>query len=136
VVMPALIVSGPTNQVATNGDIVSIVVEAQGTAPLSYKWFFNTTNLLVNATNSTLVLSNVAPAQAGLYGVVVQNGYGTASNAATLTVIVLPTIACGVNKTVELGTGWDFDVPAITGSNTTLTVVSTATNLNCGQTYT
>jgi subtilisin-like proprotein convertase family protein len=136
VVMPALIVSGPTNQMATNGDTVTLVVEAQGTAPLTYQWFFNATNLLNNATNSTLVLSNVAPAQAGLYGVLVQNAYGSASNAATLAVIVLPTITCGANKTVELGTGWEFDVPAVTGSNTTLTVVSTTTNLNCGQTYT
>ncbi|MGH7971286.1 MAG: immunoglobulin domain-containing protein, partial [Limisphaerales bacterium] len=135
VVVPATILSGPTNQLATNGDTVFLTVAAQGTAPLSYQWYFNETNLLDNATDSTLILSNVTPAQAGTYGVVVSNGYGTASSAGTLTVIVLPTIAC-VDRTVELGTAWEFDVPTVTGSNTTLTLLGTTTNQACGQTYT
>ena len=134
VVMPPLIVGGPTNQVATNGDLVVLSVEAQGTAPLSYQWYFQWTNQLAGATSNTLSLGPVSPAQAGTYGVVVSNGYGQASNGAVLTVIVLPTISC-VNRTVEMGSAWEFDVPAVTGSNTTLTIVGTTTNQGCGQTY-
>ena len=52
-----------------------------------------------------------------------------------LNVIVLPTITCGTNRTVEFGSAWTFDTPAVTGSNTTLTVVSTETNSGCGLTY-
>jgi hypothetical protein len=134
VLLPATILSGPLDQLATNGDTVFVSVSAQGTAPLSYQWYFQGTGL-AEGTGATLILSNVSPAQAGTYGVVVSNPYGTASNSMVLSVIVLPTIACGSNRTVELGSAWTFDVPVVTGSNTTLSVVSTETNSGCGLTY-
>jgi hypothetical protein len=112
-----------------------VSVSAQGTAPLTYQWYFQGSSL-AEGTGATLTISNVSPAQAGTYGVVVSNPYGTASNAMVLSVIVLPTITCGTNRTVELGSAWSFEVPAVTGSNTTLTVVSTETNSGCGLTYT
>src|SRR5262249_13915553 len=130
------IVSGPTNQFATNGDNVTFSVIAQGTQPLSYHWYFNQTNSQPEWTNANLVLSHVAPAQAGSYGVVVSNLFGSASNAASLVVIVLPTITCGTNRTLELDTPWTFDSPTVTGSNTTLTILNTTTNKDCGDSYT
>src|SRR5258708_40196536 len=70
IVVPASIVTGPTDQVATNGDTVIWTVVAEGTAPLSYRWYFNDA-ILSLATNNTLVLSNVTPAHAGTFEVVV-----------------------------------------------------------------
>src|SRR5439155_21249509 len=68
-----------------------------------------------SATNATLILSNVTPAQAGSYSVLVSNFYGTQlSAAATLTVVVPDLIVCGTNRTVELGEAWDFDAPVVT----------------------
>ena len=49
------------------GSNVLFTVTAQGTAPLAFQWYFNQTNGLAGATNTTLVLSNVCPAQAGSY---------------------------------------------------------------------
>jgi hypothetical protein len=47
----------------------------------------------------------------------------------------LPTYTCGSNRTVEVGTAWDFDTPIATGTNATVTVVGTVTNLGCGESF-
>ena len=57
-------------------------VGATGTEPLVYQWQFNGTNL-VDATNATLILTNVTTDQAGTYGVTVTNLAGIASASAT-----------------------------------------------------
>src|SRR5204862_181224 len=96
VAAPAMVVSGPTNQVATNGDTVFLTVIAEGTQPLIYQWYFNETNSLAEATNATLVLSNVTPAQAGNYAVSVSNPYGSeTSEPAQLFVLGGPVIVVG-----------------------------------------
>jgi hypothetical protein len=95
VVLPAAIVSGPLDRVATNGDTVLFTVTAQGSEPLACQWYFNQTNRLAGATNTTLVLSNVSPAQGGSYAVVVSNLGGTAwSEPAQLTVMDPPQTPC------------------------------------------
>ena len=135
VVLPAAILSGPVDLVATNGDTVLLIVTAQGTEPLTCQWYFNQTNSLAGATNTTLVLSNVSPAQAGSYAVSVTNAYGGASGTASLVVITLPTIACATNRTAELGSPWDFETPTATGSNVMINVLSTVTNTTCGDAF-
>ena len=128
VLMPA-IGSGPADQVATNGQTVTLSVAAFGSKPLTYQWYFNATNLLAGATSATLVLSPVVPEEAGQYGVIVNNAYGSvASSPANLVVVT-----CASNRTVEVGTAWDFDTPIVTGNYATLTVVGTVTNLGCGE---
>ena len=57
-------------------------VGATGTEPLVYQWQFNGTNL-VDATDATLILTNVTTDQAGAYGVTVTNLAGIASASAT-----------------------------------------------------
>jgi hypothetical protein len=95
VVLPAGILSGPVDQAATNGDTVLFAVTDQGTEPLACQWFFNQTNFLAGATNTTLVLINVSPAQAGSYAVVVSNLYGTVwSEPAQLMVVEPPQAPC------------------------------------------
>ena len=89
-----IIVQDPLDQVATNGDTVTFTVLAGGSAPLEYQWYFNETNLLANATNVDLVLSNVTAAAAGTYTVSVSNLLGgLTSQPATLTVLLPPSIA-------------------------------------------
>src|SRR5207245_2745285 len=120
---------GPTNTVAVSGNTVFLNVHAQGTAPLTYQWFFDETNSLTYATNATLVLSNVTPAAAGSYAVVVANPYGSVTSApAVVTILVPPSILCVSNRTVLLGSSWGFDPPAVNGSAPILSVVSTITN--------
>ena len=136
VVVPAAIVSGPTDQVATNGQTVNWTVVAQGTEPLGYQWYFEGTNALAQGTNASLELSDVSPADSGVYQVVVTNLYGSATSApASLMVIVLPTLTCGSNEVVDLGSSWDFTEPTAGGSNMTISVESTVTNAGCGLGY-
>ena len=85
------ITSHPLEQVTTNGGIASFSVSAGGTPPLRYQWYFNATNILAGATNSTFLLSNVQPSQAGNYRVTVTNASGsTSSSNASLIVTSAP----------------------------------------------
>ena len=80
------ITSEPVSQTAPVGSNVTFEVTATGTPPLSYHWRMNTNNI-VGATNATLTLSNVQPANAGSYSVIVSNLFGSAtSSTAVLTV--------------------------------------------------
>src|SRR5437762_5011013 len=76
----------PENQIVRNGATVRFSVVAEGTLPLSYQWRFNDLDLS-NATNPTLVLTNVQPVAGGKYSVIVSNSEdSTSSVEAVLTV--------------------------------------------------
>jgi hypothetical protein len=70
-----------TNIVAYYGQS-TMQVTASGTGPLRYQWRFGSLNIN-DATNATLLLSNVQPSDEGLYNVIVFNqaGYVTSSSA-------------------------------------------------------
>ena len=111
------IVQQPASQVTTNRENALFAVLANGTAPLEYQWFFNATNLLVNATNSDLLLSNVTAAAAGTYTVSVSNLLGgLTSEPATLTVLEPPSIASEPS-----------DFVATNGASASFTVAATGT---------
>ncbi|MCX6925922.1 MAG: immunoglobulin domain-containing protein, partial [Verrucomicrobia bacterium] len=83
---PPMITSQPANQTVVAGDNAAFNVLAAGTPPLSYQWMVNGTNL-VGATATSLLLTNVQSADAGVYSVVVTNAVGTATSSnAVLTV--------------------------------------------------
>lgn len=136
-----LIVQGPANQSATEGDTVQFTVQVQGTEPFVYQWLFApatnaVSNNLAVGTNATLTINNVRLANAGTYSVLVSNVYGQQlSAAATLSVRLQPLLTCATNRTVELGAVWDFDAPQVFGDGTTLSVLSTTTNAGCGEGY-
>ncbi len=91
VVLPPTILVHPTNQAVVVGGTAVFEVQAAGTPPLSYQWWFNGTNLLLGATTATLTLMNVQLASAGNYSVVVANSAGTATSSnALLTVLSEP----------------------------------------------
>jgi len=82
-----VILSSPSNQVATVGDTVTFSVTAtHSPLPSSYQWIANGV-ALAGATDASLVLTNVQLSQAGTYAVIVKNELGVvASASATLTV--------------------------------------------------
>ena len=111
-----MITQQPANVTTNVGGsaIFSVTVSTNSMLPLSYQWWFNTTNLLVRATNASLTLSNVQTTNAGNYLVVVTNVAGsvTSSNA-VLTVIVPPVITVQpTNQTVFQGSNTTFSVTA------------------------
>ncbi len=82
----------PQGQTVAQGAAATFSVLADGAPPLRYQWFFNNATI-AGATNDTLLLTNVTPALAGLYGVRVTNIYGaTTSAVAVLTVLGAPEI--------------------------------------------
>jgi len=82
---PALL-SQPTHQSVAAGEGAMFTVNATGSAPLSYRWFFN--NTPAASSSNTLMLANVQPGDAGNYHVVVTNSVGAVtSSVATLTVM-------------------------------------------------
>ena len=87
---PPSIAGVPQGQLVTAGGTAFFSVAANGAAPLRYQWLFAHVPL-EGATNSILWLTNVQPAQAGHYSVIVTNAYGSAtSGVAVLNVSVPP----------------------------------------------
>ena len=75
----------PTNQTVSAGATAGFRVSATGTAPLSYQWQFNGTNLadtarISGSLSNTLTISNAGGADAGSYDVVVTNAGGSVTS--------------------------------------------------------
>jgi hypothetical protein len=131
--VPVAFTTVPQSQTAKAGSRAVFIVAASGSAPLTYQWRFNGTNI-VGANFALLELNNVQSTNAGLYSVVVQNAAGPLeSSAATLTVTSAPlitsppasqSVSLGQNATLNVtaaGTGpftyqWRFRSGAISGA--------------------
>lgn len=75
-VLPFQITNQPQNQFGLLGSTVLLSVGVSGQSPFAYQW--QKAGLDVpGATNSTLMLTNVGAADAGLFSVVVSNQHGT-----------------------------------------------------------
>jgi len=123
---PPLITSQPTNETLLEGMTATFSVGTASNAPLSYQWQFNNgsgpTNLtdtggIAGSATSSLTISNVAPANAGAYSVIVSNAAGALPSAsASLTVLTgqAPVIvAQPTNQTVLPGAGATLSVSAV-----------------------
>ena len=106
---PAQVLAQPQNQTVPPGANVTFSVVAQGLAPLSYQWYFNTNTLLTGKTGTTLTLTNVQPNQAGFYSVTVSNSIGTDISQPAILIV-------NTNKVVLVGL-WRFNEG--TGTNVT-----------------
>ena len=105
----------PTNLTVAATSNATFSVVAIGSIPLTYQWRVNTV-ALPDATNSSLVLSNVQGFSMGTYSVAVSNAYGFAiSTGASLT--VTPTapriISQPTNQNILLGSSAAFSVTAV-----------------------
>ncbi|MEY2408750.1 MAG: hypothetical protein QOF48_1420 [Verrucomicrobiota bacterium] len=79
--VPPTITQQPASQTVVYSGYTTLTVGAAGTKPLSYQWYFNSTNAIPNATNSTLNLTNLYQTNAGAYSVTVTNIAGTTNSA-------------------------------------------------------
>ena len=112
--VPPTITAQPTNQTVIQGSNATFNVTATGTTPLRCQWYFNGTNMLGGATNTSLTLTNVQTSNAGNYSVVVTNVAGSAASSnAVLTVNVPPAITQQpVNMATNAGGSVTFSITA------------------------
>jgi hypothetical protein len=90
--VPPAITSQPQGMTNATGFPAAFNVGATGTAPLRYRWYFNTNSLLTDQTNATLSFTIASTNDAGGYSAIVTNNYGSATSAvANLTVIPIVT---------------------------------------------
>jgi hypothetical protein len=88
-----VITAQPQDTMAPGGTTTNFIVSASGTAPLRYQWRFNGLTLS-GATNQTLTLTDLQSANSGTYSAMVLNDAGfVLSRAASLVVLVPPTIS-------------------------------------------
>ena len=90
IVSPPVVLVQPQAQNTFCGDTANFLISIDGSSPLRYQWRYEGAPI-AGATQSTLVLSNVVPAKAGGYSVVVTNGSGAiTSTVANLSVPIEP----------------------------------------------
>jgi Lamin Tail Domain/Immunoglobulin domain/Domain of unknown function DUF11 len=118
------ITSQPQNTNVIAGSNATFTVTASGTAPLSYQWRFNGTNIS-NATTNIYILTNVQLTGAGNYSVVVTNGVG-ATNSGNATLAVYGTAAGTLSSATFTGTEFHLSVTGVPGYSY---VIQGSTNL-------
>ena len=92
-VFPPVIGTQPTNQSVLVGGTASFAVSVSGSAPFSYQWYFNDSDIL-DATNAAYSIFSVGINNAGSYYVVVTNSAGSVtSSSVVLTVVVPPSLS-------------------------------------------
>ncbi len=140
------ITNQPVSKTVSAGTNVTFTVGATGPSPLRYQWRFNTTNIL-NATNTSLTITNIQSTNDGNYTVVVTNSFAAiTSSIATLTVNQSPAITtqpknqnvtASSNATFTvIATGnptptyqWRFGATNLVGAtNSSLTITNAQTN--------
>ena len=108
-----VITAQPQSQAAFYGSSVLFSAGITGAQPLGYQWFFNS-NVLANATNSSLLITGVSHMNQGFYSLLATNAYGSVqSTNAFLTVqvpqrLTTPSLLPGGSFTLNSGyaDGW------------------------------
>jgi hypothetical protein len=147
---PVRIVKQPASLSVAAGGRASFAVEAVGTAPLSFQWQLNGSDL-PGQNGAKLELANVQSANTGDYAVLVSNGGGTViSDSARLTLIVPPTLlqpvkdasalVGGTARFTALGSGnpplqfqWSFNGVEIPGATSFDLVLPSVSEANGGR---
>ena len=112
--IPPSIVTDPAAQTVAEGGYVTFSASATGTKPLNYQWYFNVTNAIANATNSSLTLTNVQLSDAGGYSVTVTNAAGSTNSAAAVLTVNASTRSTVATPVWHLSPG---DRPYLTSDN-------------------
>jgi hypothetical protein len=116
--LPFFIVQ-PASTTARAGTNFTFQVLAAGSEPIGYYWLKDGA-LIPDATNATLVLTNIQAANAGDYAAVANNGFGSSTSiVATLTVDSQPLILTDPS-----------DVTVAPGASTSLSVIADGPALN------
>ncbi|MBV9928552.1 MAG: immunoglobulin domain-containing protein [Acidobacteria bacterium] len=115
VITPPSISVQPEPQTVNAGATANFFAAANGTAPLSYRWQKNGSDI-PGATSPSLAVANAQDVDAGTYTLVVSNAAGSATSepvALTVTHIVPPTITTQpASQTKNVGEGVTFTVVA------------------------
>jgi endonuclease/exonuclease/phosphatase family metal-dependent hydrolase len=115
--IPPVFTQEPVSTAAIEGGAATFVAVASGTAPLRYQWNFNQ-QPLPDATNSTLVLTELSTNAAGSYSLTVTNAAG-ATNSAVATLTVIPPNASGTltlvhyNVMGNFSSDWTTNAPQV-----------------------
>ncbi|MDB6064961.1 MAG: serine/threonine-protein kinase [Pedosphaera sp.] len=130
------IIGQPQSQTTGAGSTVIFSVHAE-VAPFGYQWYFNTTNLITGATNSSLTLNNVQVQQSGAYSVVITNSLGSATSQQAM-LSVLPSLQINLVPAISLfgGAGLTYNVQfinAVGPTNAPWTTLATVTLTNSPQ---
>jgi hypothetical protein len=97
---PPVIVGQPQSGTNTVGGTAGFAVAATACTPPAFQWYFN--NLALAArTNSTLTLSNLSPASAGNYSVVVTASGGSATSAVAMLTVDLISPGLALNSSAN-----------------------------------
>ena len=88
---PAFALQPISHRAADTGGSVSFNANATGIAPLYYQWTLNGAFLL-NATNSTLSLTNLQIANAGYYAIIVTNSFGSITSSPVSLLVYPPQV--------------------------------------------
>ncbi len=114
--VPPVITQQPADQSVLIGSNAMFSVTAGGQLPMTWQWQFNQTNIN-DATNATLVLTNVTPDQAGAYSVFITNANGgTLSSNANLSVYLSPMPAI-VSPALSVDNQMQFTITGVPGLN-------------------
>ena len=92
---PPSITQQPANQTVLVGSDAIFSVAADGCPSVSYQWYFNGTDLLAGATNTSLTLTNVQLTNAGNYSVIVTNAVGSVTSSNAILAIRVLTVLSG-----------------------------------------
>ena len=149
---PPYISIPPQSTNLTVGQYPVFSVVAGGTAPLSYQWIFNGTNLLW-ATTPSITITNASYQNVGTYSVVVTNSFGTATSpTANVGLVSVPistngplstevyltrnaSFSVGVYSLSPVGYQWYFGSTLLPGQTNAQLNLTGLTNGNAGSYY-
>jgi len=115
-----------TGLVTTVGQTNIISVTAWGSGTLTYQWY-DSGNVFLNATNSTLIFSNIQLTNAGSYSVVVSSSLGSATNAGAQVVVNVPATPPMITSFTPMS--------ALDGTNITITGMNFSTVMSSNIVY-
>lgn len=110
----------PANRQVVAGNAATMAAKALGMPTLYYQWLRNG-NAINDATNAALIITNVQPAHAGNYSLVVSNAFGvTNSVEALLTVLPAPPCTHGPTNVISWWRAEGSAVDWVSGNHGTL----------------
>jgi hypothetical protein len=110
VYVPPAIATQPQSQALAQNQHAYLYVVANGSAALAYQWNFNGAPVS-GATDSTLALGQVQPADAGSYTVVVTNNVGSVTSVVATVTVTNPVITLSPSGMTPNGFSFQASVP-------------------------
>ncbi|HTA31745.1 MAG TPA: immunoglobulin domain-containing protein, partial [Candidatus Cybelea sp.] len=91
-VKPGILQSPVATDLILAGATLYATVIADGAGPLSYQWYFNSSQAIANATNATLTLPNLQTTNSGNYTCIISNPYGSTNSTPLSLAVIAPSV--------------------------------------------